>query len=105
MNARQRLERLERLEPSEVIHRSPKHVYDRIRREAMESIEESLKEGEEPRYRIAENGDVLAASDGRTINHYGDFIRVLDEDIARLDREIAELEAEEETDKEGAKHG
>ncbi len=78
--------------------RSPEHVYDRIRQEAREDIAECLARGEKPLYRIAENGDVLAA-DGRVVNHYGDFIRVLDEHIAGLEREIADLpgEAEEET--------
>lgn len=90
-----RLERLERLEHGEEErHRSPEHVYDRIRREARESIEESLREGEEPLYRIAENGDVLAADDGETVNHYGDFIRALDRRIDRLSAEIVELEEE-----------
>ncbi len=70
--------------------RSPEHVYQRIRQEAKEDIAESLARGEEPLYRIAENGDVETA-DGRPIDHYGDFIRVLDEYIGKLDREITEL--------------
>lgn len=99
MSIRRRLEDLERLEHGkEERHRSPEHVYDRIRREAKESIEESLREGEEPLYRIAENGDVLAADDGETVHHYGDFIRVLDRRIAGLDAEISDLEAEEQTE-------
>jgi flagellar biosynthesis chaperone FliJ len=91
-----RLERLERLEPADPRRpRSPEHVLDRIRREAAESIEESLRKGEEPLYRIKDNGDVETA-DGRSVDHYGDYIRALDERIGKLDREITELEAEEE---------
>lgn len=84
--------------------RSPEHVYARIRREAQESIEESLNAGEKPLYRIADNGEVETA-DGRPVDHYGDFIRPLDERIARLDSEIAELEelAQEETNHERTK--
>ncbi len=85
-----------RLEPADPRRpRSPEHVLDRIRREAAESIEESLRKGEEPLYRIKDNGDVETA-DGRSVDHYGDYIRALDERIGKLDREIAELEAEEE---------
>lgn len=92
---RRRLKDLERRGAGEERQpRSPEHVYDRIRREARESIEESLREGEEPLYRIAENGDVLAADDGETVNHYGDFIRALDRRIDRLSAEIVELEEE-----------
>jgi len=91
-----RLERLERLEPADPRRpRSPEHVLDRIRREAAESIEESLRKGEEPLYRIKDNGDVETA-DGRSVDHYRDYIRALDERIGKLDREITELEAEEE---------
>jgi predicted RNase H-like nuclease (RuvC/YqgF family) len=70
-------------------------LLDRIRREAAESIEESLRKGEEPLYRIKDNGDVETA-DGRSVDHYRDYIRALDERIGKLDREITELEAEEE---------
>lgn len=99
---RRRLEDLERRGAGEERQpRSPEHVYDRIRREARESIEESLRGGEEPLYRIAENGDVLAADElGEAVNHYGDFVRVLDRRIARLNREIAELG--EENSREGS---
>jgi hypothetical protein len=90
-----RLRRLERLEPAEPRRpRSPEHVYDRIRREATESIEKSLREGDEPLYRIADNGDVETA-DGRPIDHYGHFIRAQDEHIDKLGREIVGLEREE----------
>ncbi len=102
MNTRRRLERLEARASVLPAYRSPEHVYDRIRREARESIEESLREGDEPLYRIAENGDVETA-DGRPIDHYGDFIRPLDERIDALDREITELEAEEENPQERSK--
>lgn len=91
-----RIEDLERREPGEERRpRSPEDVYDRIRRDAAESIEESLRQGEEPLYRIADNGDVETA-DGRPVDHYGHFIRTLDERIDKLGREIVELEAEEE---------
>ncbi len=92
---RRRLKSLEASGVSRERPRSPEHVYQRIRQEARESIEESLREGEEPLYRIADNGDVETA-DGRPIDHYGHFIRALDERIDKLDQEIAELEAEEE---------
>lgn len=96
MSIKRRLEDLERRGVGEEGRpRSPDDVYDRIRREAAESIAESLREGEEPLYRIAENGDALAADDGEAVNHYGDFVQVLDRRIARLDAEIAELEEEE----------
>ena len=95
MSVRRRLERLERLEPGEPRRpRSPERVYARIREEARESIVVSLAEGDEPLYRIAENGDVLAA-DGRTVNHYGDFVGVLDDHIRTLDAHITKLEGEE----------
>jgi hypothetical protein len=101
MSVRKRLERLEQRDPGEARRpRSPEHVYERIRKEARESIEESLQEGDEPLYRIADNGDVETAH-GRPVDHYGDFHRALDERIDKLNREIAELEAqetEEETD-------
>jgi uncharacterized small protein (DUF1192 family) len=88
------LERLERLNPGEGRRpRSPKDVYDRIREDARESIAQSLADGEEPLYAIAENGDVLFA-DGRPVDHLGDFIRALDERIAALNAEIAEAEAD-----------
>ncbi len=91
---RKRLERLERLNPGEGRRpRSPKDVYDRIREDARESIAQSLADGEEPLYAIAENGDVLFA-DGRPVDHLGDFIRALDERIAALNAEIAEAEAD-----------
>jgi hypothetical protein len=97
MSVRARLERLERRGLYEARRpRSPEHVYERIRKEARESISESLTGGEEPLYRIAENGDVLAA-DGRTVNHYGDFVCVLDDHIRALDDHIAKLEREEAT--------
>ncbi len=91
-----RLRRLERMGISEEPRhpRSPEDVYDRMRREATESIEESLAEGDEPLYEIAAHGDVLTRDEGRTVNHYGGFIQALDRRIARLDTEI-----EEETDK------
>ncbi len=90
---RRRLARLERLNPGEGRRpRSPGHVYDRIRRDARESIAQSLRDGEEPLYAVAENGDVLTA-DGRPVDHLGDFIGALDERIAALNAEIA---AEEE---------
>ncbi len=95
MNVRRRLERLEQLGLYETRSpRSPEDVCERIRTEAMESIEESLREGEEPLYRIAENGDVLA-TDGRIVNHYGDFVRILDDHIRALDAHIVEIEREE----------
>ena len=50
--------------------------------------------GEEPIYCIADNGDVLAA-DGRTVNHYSDFVGVLDDHMRVLDDHIAMLEREE----------
>ncbi len=91
---RKRLERLERLNPGEGRRpRSPKDVYDRIRRDARESIARSLADGEEPLYAVAENGDVLFA-DGRPVDHLGDFIRALDERIAALKAEIAEAQAD-----------
>jgi flagellar biosynthesis chaperone FliJ len=97
-SVRKRLERLERLNPGEERQpRSPEHVYARIREDARESIAASLRDGDEPLYRIAENGDVLFA-DGRPVNHLGDFIRALDERIAALNAEIA---AEEERIEEG----
>jgi hypothetical protein len=90
-----RLRCLERLEPAEPRRpRSPEHVYDRIRREATESIEKSLREGDEPLYRIVDNGDVETA-DGRSIGHYGHFIRALDDHIRALEEYIAGLEREE----------
>jgi hypothetical protein len=89
-----RLKSLEASSVSQERPRSPEHVYERIRQEAKESIRESLREGNEPLYRIAENGDVETA-DGRPIDHYGDFIRALDEYIAKLNSEIVELEAQE----------
>lgn len=88
---RRRLKSLEASRVSRERPRSPEHVYQRIRQEAAESIEESLREGEEPLYRIADNGDVETA-DGRPIDHYGHFIRTLDERIAELE---AEIKAEE----------
>ncbi len=95
MTIRRRIEDLERLEPADPRRpRSPEHVLDRIRREVAESIEESLRKGEEPLYRIKDNGDVETA-DGRPVDHYGHFIRALDERIDKLNREIAELEAQE----------
>lgn len=95
MSVRSRLQRLERLGLEEARRpRSPEHVYEQIRKEARESIAESLTAGEEPLYCIAENGDVLAA-DGRTVNHYGDFVRALDDHILALDADIAKLEREE----------
>ncbi len=97
-SVRKRLERLERLNPGEGRRpRSPEDVYARIREDARESIAQSLRDGEEPLYRIAENGDVLFA-DGRPVDHLGDFIRALDERIAALNAEIA---AEEERTEEG----
>jgi hypothetical protein len=90
-----RLRCLERLEPAEPRRpRSPEHVYDRIRREATESIEKSLREGDEPLYRIADNGDVETA-DGRPIDHYSHFARALDDHIRALEEYIAGLEREE----------
>jgi hypothetical protein len=95
MSVRSHLQRLERRGLYEARPpRSPEHVYERIKREARESIVESLAAGEEPIYRIAENGDVLAAG-GRTVNHYGDFAPVLDDHIHALDDHIAKLEREE----------
>jgi len=95
MSVRSRLERLERRGLHEARQpKSPEHVYERIKKEAMESIEESLREGEEPIYRVAENGDVLVA-DGRIVNHYGDFVQCLDDHIRALDARIAKIEREE----------
>lgn len=95
MGLNDRLRRLERLEPAEPRRpRSPEHVYDRIRWEAMESIEKSLREGDEPLYRIKDNGDVETA-DGRPIDHYGHFIRALDDHIRALEEYIAGFEREE----------
>lgn len=37
----------------------------------------------------------MLAADGRTVNHYGDFVRVLDDHIRTLDDHIAKLEREE----------
>ena len=83
--------------------RSPEYVYARIRQEARESIVESLAASEEPLYRITDNGEVKT-TDGQPIDHYGDFIRALDERIAQLGQEIAELEeAGEETDEQRSK--
>jgi hypothetical protein len=97
-SVRKRLERLERLNPGEGRRpRSPEDVYARIREDARESIAQSLANGEEPLYAVAENGDVLFA-DGRPVDHLGDFIRALDERIAALKAEIA---AEEERIEEG----
>ncbi len=93
-SVRRRLNRLEDLGSDEGRPRSPEHVYDRIRREAQESIEESLEAGEDPLYRITDEGEVETAN-GKRIDHYGDFIRPLDERIAQLDQEIAELEKPE----------
>ncbi len=67
-------------------------MYDRLREDARKSIEESLADGDEPIYRIAENGDIQYA-DGRPINHWGDFVRALDERIAQTGRQIAVEEA------------
>ncbi len=98
-SVRKRLERLERLNPGEGRQpRSPERVYARIRRDARESIAQSLRDGDEPLYAVAENGDVLFADGERPVNHLGDFIRALDEGIAALDAEIA---AEEERIEEG----
>ncbi len=94
-SVRKRLERLERLNPGEGRRpRSPKDVYDRIRQDARESIAQSLADGEEPLYAVAENGDVLFADGVRPVDHLGDFIRALDERIAALKAEIAEAEAD-----------
>jgi hypothetical protein len=87
---RERLRRLEPVEPTPP--RSPEHAYAMIRSWAAEDIAESLAAGEEPLYRIADNGDVETA-DGRPINHLGDYMRALDECIGQLEAEIA---AEEE---------
>ncbi len=91
-----RLRRLERMGISEepTHPRSPEDVYDRMRREATESIEESLAEGDEPLYEIAANGDILTW-DARTVNHRGDFIQALDRRIRALDDHIAGIEREE----------
>jgi hypothetical protein len=90
VSVRKRLARLEeRATGEERQPRSPEHVYERIREEARESIAESLTEGDEPLYRIAENGDV-ETTDGRAVNHYGDFIGELDRRIAKLDTDIEE---------------
>jgi hypothetical protein len=95
MSVRRRLERLERLDPGEAMRpRSPEHVYERIRKEARESIEESLREGEESLYRIKDNGDVETA-DGRPRDHYGEFDQALDDYIRTLDDHIAGLDREE----------
>lgn len=106
MSVRSRLERLERRGLYEARRpRSPEDVYDRIRLEAIESIGESLREGEKPLYSIAENGDVLAA-DGRIVNHYGDFVRALDDHTSILEARIAKLEREEAvTDDRWREHG
>lgn len=69
--------------------RSPEHVYDRMREEARESNAEHVAEGDEPLYEIAASGDILTR-DGRTVNHYGDFIGALDRRIAKLEAEIEE---------------
>ncbi len=71
--------------------RSPDWVYDELGEDARRSIEESLASGDEPIYRIAENGDIQYA-DGRPIEDWGDYIRALDERIAQVEREIAEEE-------------
>lgn len=73
---RRRLERLEHHAPTADL-RSPPETYGRIRRDAQESIRESLEVGEDPIYRIADDGDALTA-DGRAVENTGDFIRALD---------------------------
>lgn len=106
MSIRRRLEDLERRGAGEEWQpRSPEDVYGRMREEARESIEEHLAEGDEPLYEIAANGDILTW-EGRTVNHRGDFIGVLDRRIRALNDHIAGLEREEAVIEDGRReHG
>jgi hypothetical protein len=82
---RKRLEHLESIEVKPL--RCCEESYAMIRRWAAEDIAEDLAAGDEPIYRITDNGDVETA-DGRPINHVGDYMRALDERI-HLEAEIA----------------
>ena len=74
--------------------RSPQEAYARMREDARRDVEEDLARGEEPLHRIAENGDVYDARDGRLVRNRGDYGRALTRRIRETEREIARLERE-----------
>ena len=94
---RHRLKRLEdTCEASSVEVWSPPAAYARLREEVRAETEADIELGQEPLFRIDEDGIIRARSDNRPVRHTGDYIGVLDEQIARDEDPCRDLSQEEE---------